>query len=87
MKSYHLADGTFKNNAIQVPFGDDAVYDLFGLYLQDTILLNDHLELTGGGRLTRAAADIGKVIGDRIEPGAEFGLSQLDACDLAIAAV
>ncbi|MCH2060963.1 MAG: TonB-dependent receptor [Verrucomicrobiales bacterium] len=57
----YAPDGTFKNNAIQGPFGDDAVYDLFGLYLQDTILLNDHLELTGGGRLTRAAADIGKV--------------------------
>ena len=57
----YAPDGTFMNNAIQGPFGDDSVYDLFGVYLQDTILLNDHLELTTGGRLTRAAADIGKV--------------------------
>ena len=53
--------GSFSGSAIQGPFGDDSSYELFGVFLQDTIPLTDRLEFTGGGRYTRAGADIGRV--------------------------
>jgi hemoglobin/transferrin/lactoferrin receptor protein len=42
---------------IQGPVADDAVYDLFGVYVQDRIPLADALDLTLGGRFNHARAD------------------------------
>ncbi|MGQ0613090.1 MAG: TonB-dependent receptor [Planctomycetaceae bacterium] len=59
---YHDDVDSFSTaNAIQGPVGDDASYDLFGIYLQDVIVLTDRLTVTPGVRLTFAAADAGKV--------------------------
>ena len=44
---------------VQGPVGDDATYDLLGLYLQHRLPVSEDLELTLGGRYTYAAADIG----------------------------
>ncbi len=55
------ADGSFKGDALQGPFGDDATYHLFGLFLQDKAALTDRLDLSLGGRYTYARADIGTV--------------------------
>ncbi len=52
-----------KNGAgqIQGPVGDDAVYDLLGVYVQDRAPLGERLELIIGGRYTYARADADKV--------------------------
>lgn len=42
---------------IQGPVGDDATYDLVGVYLQGELPLTERLELTLGGRFNHAAAD------------------------------
>jgi hemoglobin/transferrin/lactoferrin receptor protein len=55
------ADGTYTGRDIQGPVGDDATYDLFGLFAQDRIALAPSLDLIVGGRYTYAAADIGAV--------------------------
>ncbi len=44
---------------VQGPVGDDATYNLLGLYLQHRLPVSEDLELTLGGRYTYAAADIG----------------------------
>ena len=44
---------------VQGPVGDDATYDLLGVYLQHRMPVNDDFEVTLGGRYTYAAADIG----------------------------
>jgi hemoglobin/transferrin/lactoferrin receptor protein len=44
---------------IQGPVGDDASYDLLGIFLQDEIKVNDRISLFLGGRYTHAQADIG----------------------------
>lgn len=44
---------------VQGPVGDDATYDLLGLYVQHRLPVNNDLEMTLGGRYTYAAADIG----------------------------
>ncbi|MGK0204651.1 MAG: hemoglobin/transferrin/lactoferrin receptor protein [Planctomycetota bacterium] len=44
---------------VQGPVGDDATYDLLGLYLQHRLPVNNAFEVTTGGRYTYAAADIG----------------------------
>jgi hemoglobin/transferrin/lactoferrin receptor protein len=60
LKKY-LADGSFSSADIQGPVGDDARYDLLGLYVQDAIPLCQRLELTAGGRYTFARAHAGQV--------------------------
>lgn len=53
------AAGSLQQVRRQGPVGDDATYDLAGLYAQNTIpLLDDRLQLTVGGRYNHAAADI-----------------------------
>jgi outer membrane receptor protein involved in Fe transport len=53
-------DGT-TSESIQGPVGDDATYDLMGLYAQDEIEATDWLTVTAGLRFTYAAADADKV--------------------------
>jgi hemoglobin/transferrin/lactoferrin receptor protein len=54
-------DGTLRSIAIQGPVGDDASYDLLGLYVQNVIPLGEQLELTLGGRYTFAKARANQV--------------------------
>lgn len=49
------------SNPIQGPVGDDAGYDLLGVFLQDEIDLGDRLDLVLGARFTYAAAEIDEV--------------------------
>jgi hemoglobin/transferrin/lactoferrin receptor protein len=49
-----------RSRGIQGPVGDDASYDLLGLYLQDQFDLTSRLHAQLGGRFTHAAADIGR---------------------------
>ncbi len=42
---------------IQGPVGDDATYDLAGVYLQNEFPLSDRLDMTLGGRFSYAAVD------------------------------
>jgi len=53
------AAGVYQGRRIQGPVGDDASYDLLGLFVQDQIPLGESVEVTLGGRYTyaRAAAD------------------------------
>ena len=53
------AAGAYTGRGIQGPVGDDADYDLVGLFVQDQIPVADSVEVTLGGRYTyaRAAAD------------------------------
>ena len=44
---------------VQGPVGDDANYDLLGVYAQQRLQVSSDVELTLGGRYTYAAADIG----------------------------
>lgn len=53
-------DGSFHSRGIQGPVGDDATYDLLGLYLQDQLDLGSRFHLFLGGRLTHAAASVGR---------------------------
>lgn len=46
---------------VQGPLGDDAFYDLAGIYAQARIPASDDLEFTVGGRYTYAEADIGQL--------------------------
>lgn len=54
---YDMVESSSTANAIQGPVADDANYHLFGLYIQDTIPINDQLEVTLGGRWTYARAE------------------------------
>lgn len=57
---YHdHVNSSSSSNPIQGPVGDDASYDLLGVFLQDTIPMHDRLDLILGGRyeLARARAD------------------------------
>jgi len=47
--------------AIQGPVGDDATYDLVGVYAQDAIPLGERVDLILGGRYTYARADANRV--------------------------
>lgn len=49
------------SDRIQGPVADNAYYDLFGIYLQDSIAIGDRTELILGGRWTYAAANADKV--------------------------
>jgi hemoglobin/transferrin/lactoferrin receptor protein len=54
--------GQLTTERVQGPVADDATYDLFGAYVENHFpLVEDHLELTLGGRFTHAAADANKV--------------------------
>jgi len=55
------ADGSFKDDAIQGPVGDDAHYDLFGVFAENRRDLTQKLDLLIGTRYTYASADIGRV--------------------------
>ncbi|MGI9240860.1 MAG: TonB-dependent receptor, partial [Verrucomicrobiales bacterium] len=55
------ADGSFKSHSIQGPVGDDADYDLFGIFAENRRQLGDDLDLLIGARYTYASADIGTV--------------------------
>jgi len=67
------ATGAFTGSAIQGPVGDDARYDLLGVFLQDEVPLGDDLDLVLGGRLTYAAADADSV--EDPDTGDEISLS------------
>ncbi|MFQ5845544.1 MAG: TonB-dependent receptor, partial [Planctomycetota bacterium] len=59
---YHDNVNSFSSrNPVQGPVGDDASYDLLGLYVQDVVDLDERLELTVGGRLTFAATEADRV--------------------------
>jgi hemoglobin/transferrin/lactoferrin receptor protein len=51
------ADGTYSDSSIQGPVGDNATYDLVGVFIQDRISLSGDFDLTIGGRYTYAEAD------------------------------
>ncbi|OVE75699.1 hypothetical protein BVX97_03815 [bacterium E08(2017)] len=55
------ADGSVKSTAIQGPVGDDAAYDLMGVYLQDSIRASDKLTVLLGARYDHASADADSV--------------------------
>jgi hemoglobin/transferrin/lactoferrin receptor protein len=53
-------DGSLAERRIQGAVGDDASYDLLGVYVQDEIALGQRTQLFLGGRYTYAQADIGR---------------------------
>ena len=55
------ADGTFRNRSIQGPVGDDARYNLVGVYVQDEIPVTDRFDVTVGTRYNYARADAARV--------------------------
>lgn len=55
------ADGSLRAIGIQGPVGDDASYELGGLFVQDRIAFGPRFDLTLGLRETFAAADAGRV--------------------------
>ncbi len=62
--SYKLkwnADGSLNERDIQGPVGDDATYDLLGVYVQNRMPLGERVELTLGGRYNYARADADSV--------------------------
>ena len=63
LEFYHDEVNSFStSNAIQGPVGDDASYDLLGLYAQTEIDLAPRWQLILGGRFTYAAADADSVL-------------------------
>ena len=56
--------------AIQGPLGDDARYNLFGVFAQGRAPVSDDVELTLGGRYTYASADIGRLSDGGAPPAA-----------------
>jgi len=55
---YHDEVDSFSSrNPVQGPVGDDATYDLLGIFLQDVVELGTRWVLNGGIRFTYAAAD------------------------------
>lgn len=53
--------GSAPTTFVQGAFGDDATYDLLGIYVQGEFDLNEQLGLTLGGRWNYAAADADRV--------------------------
>ncbi len=51
------SDGSVKSEAIQGPVGDNASYNVLGIYLQDEWLLTERAALILGGRYERAEAE------------------------------
>lgn len=62
--------GSTPTTFVQGAFGDDATYDLLGIYLQAEADLNERLGLTLGGRWNYAAADADRVNNPAI-PGSD----------------
>jgi hemoglobin/transferrin/lactoferrin receptor protein len=59
--SYKYSSIPVPADAIQGPVGDNAYYDLVGVYVQDLLPLGDTVSLTVGARYTYARADADKV--------------------------
>lgn len=55
------ADGSFKGSKIQGPVGDDATYQLLGVFLNSSTPVGDRTNLDLGSRFTYAKTDIGQV--------------------------
>ena len=55
-KKTYNPDGSLQKTAIQGPVGDDATYDIVGIYAQDIVSLADPLSLVIGCRYDYAAA-------------------------------
>jgi len=55
------ADGSFRGTKIQGPVGDDASYDLLGLYTQYLLPVGERLDVILGGRYNYARASAEKV--------------------------
>lgn len=73
-RTNYNADGTLNSVGIQGPVGDDASYDLLGIYVQDDIpLLNDRLNLILGMRFNYASADADEV--EDPETGTQISVS------------
>lgn len=53
--------GVLASSGIQGPVGDDAIYDLGGLFVQDKISVGDDVDLWLGARGTYARADINEL--------------------------
>ena len=68
---YH-ADGSIDEVRIQGPIGDDARYDLFGIYLQAAIDLSEATTLILGSRYTDTQADIGRFEDPQTNQAASF---------------
>lgn len=70
-------DGTIKESAIQGPVGDDAAYDLLGMYLQDRIQAAESVSVLLGCRYDYAAADADSVedpnTGEKIHLSDDWG--------------
>lgn len=70
------AAGTVTEKSIQGPVGDDATYDLLGVYLQDEIPVGDRMSLILGGRYEYAEAHADAVedpeTGDRISVSGDW---------------
>ena len=56
----YKADGSLKSEGIQGPVADDSAYHTAAAYVQDRVRLADRWDLTSGGRVTYAQADIGR---------------------------
>lgn len=54
--TYH-PDGSLKNTSIQGPVGDEASYDLLGVYAQNSVGVSDIVDVVVGARYDYAAAD------------------------------
>ncbi|NCC50678.1 MAG: TonB-dependent receptor [Spartobacteria bacterium] len=62
-KDAYDKDGTLTKSYLQGPVADDATYDMFAAYAEDTLpLFDQRVDLVLGGRYTYAAADANKVI-------------------------
>ncbi|MFP4054791.1 MAG: TonB-dependent receptor [Phycisphaerae bacterium] len=70
----YRADGSFRRSRIQGPVGDDARYDLLGLYVQNRMPVGEKVELILGGRYTYARADADSV--QDPDTGNRIGISE-----------
>ena len=70
----YAADGSFSGSRIQGPVGDEATYDLAGVYVRDRYPLSDRFDLIGGLRFTYAAADADRVA----DPENDGGVISID---------
>jgi hemoglobin/transferrin/lactoferrin receptor protein len=59
-QNYNAA-GALTSTSVQGPVGDDASYDLVGVFVQDDVALGDDVDLILGTRFTYAAAEADRV--------------------------
>jgi len=73
-------DGSVKSTSIQGPVGDNATYDMLGIYLQDEISLAERLSVILGGRYEFTQADANSVedptTGDRMSVSGDWDNAQ-----------